>query len=131
MIDYILLAEFDDVKGKMIRHAYPSMVTETSYQEQDKKGTKKYSQQIEDKLAEMIIPDTGNDRMIDTVFFMVNKPTVNEIQNNMKQLVKSKTSLWNKIYTQKRQDYLSKHLDTKINCKLSKIIDMEWTPFLP
>ena len=81
MIDYILLAEFDDLKGKVIRHAYPKMVKDTSFPEPEanKNKSKKYQPQIEDKLAEMIIPDTGNDRMIDTVFFMVNKPNIYDV----------------------------------------------------
>ena len=28
MIDYILLAEFDDLKGKIIRYSYPKKVTD-------------------------------------------------------------------------------------------------------
>ena len=103
MIDYILLAEFDDLKGKVIRHAYPEMVRDTSFPEPDKsnpkQGSKKYQPQIEDKIAEMIIPDTGNDRMIDTVFFMVNKPNIYDVQVNMKTLVKNKNQLFSKIYT--------------------------------
>ena len=26
MVDYIILAEFDDLKGKIIRHSYPSNI---------------------------------------------------------------------------------------------------------
>ena len=61
MIDYILLAEFDDLKGKVIRYSHP------------KKVATEDEPNIEDRLAENIIPDTGNDRMIDTCFFMVNR----------------------------------------------------------
>jgi hypothetical protein len=59
----------------------------------------------------MIIPDTGNDRMIDTVFFMVNKPSTYEVMVNMKTLVKNKNQLWSKIYTQQRQEFLSNFLE--------------------
>lgn len=69
MIDYILLAEFDDLKGKVIRYSYPSKIQS----EEENNGN------IEDRIAENIIPDTGNDRMIDTCFFMVNRPSVNQI----------------------------------------------------
>ena len=67
MIDYILLAEFDDLKGKVIRHAYPESI----------KNEEENNVNIDDRLAENIIPDTGNDRMIDTCFFMVNRPPLN------------------------------------------------------
>ena len=28
MVDYIILAEFDDLQGKIIRHSYPSNIIE-------------------------------------------------------------------------------------------------------
>ena len=35
MIDYILLAEFDDLKGKMIRYSHPSKVSDLEAEERD------------------------------------------------------------------------------------------------
>ena len=82
MIDYILLAEFDDLKGKMIRYSHPSKISDLESAEYQvsspsKKQQSKYT--AEDRIAEMIIPDTGNDRMIDTVFFIVNRPSLSQI----------------------------------------------------
>ena len=80
MIDYILLAEFDDLKGKVVRYCHPKKIEEV-----EDEGTTpgKYKVTLEDKLAEMIIPDTGNDRMIDSVFFMINRPKPNQVLQSL------------------------------------------------
>lgn len=92
MIDYILFAEFDDLKGKVIRHSYPNEIY-------DEEPVTTSRPPLSDRLAEMMVPDSGNDRMIDTVFFTVNRPSVAQVNQNMRQCFKSKSSLWAKIYT--------------------------------
>lgn len=130
MIDYILLAEFDDLKGKIIRYSYPQKVPDLEAPPDSEKSGSKYVQTLDDKMAEMIIPDTGNDRMIDTVFFMINKPKIGHVSYNLKTLVKSRSNLWSKIFSNERKDQLKKFTDIKISCHVFKIIDLEWVPII-
>ena len=104
MIDYILAAEFDDLKGKVIRFSYPTSLNSLEKGEPEsppKKGSKIQTPMgsIEDRVAEMIIPDTGNDRMIDSLFFMVNRPKLRTVASNMHSLVRSKNTILAKILT--------------------------------
>ena len=59
MADYILLAEFDDYKGRVLRYTHPGMIPDHE--------PYKSTTSLADRIAEMVIPDSGNDRMIDTV----------------------------------------------------------------
>ena len=78
MIDYIVLAEFDDLKGRVIRYTYPKQIPDFDLVAQ----TKSHNSFV-DRLAELMIPDTGNDRMIDIVYFMLNRPPFHEILKNL------------------------------------------------
>mmetsp|Transcript_26373 Transcript_26373/g.40267 ORF Transcript_26373/g.40267 Transcript_26373/m.40267 type:complete len:90 (-) Transcript_26373:261-530(-) len=83
----VFVAQFDDYKGKVIRTHYPPK-EQVRGLEDIKEGGR--TQSIEDRLAELIIPDSGNDRMTDTSFFVLNRPPVKQIQQNVRELEKSR-----------------------------------------
>jgi hypothetical protein len=74
MIDYILCAEFDDLKGRVMRCCYPSSIPDI-----ETKAPGAGSQSFDDKILELCLPDSGNDRMIDTCYFMLNCPQGKDI----------------------------------------------------
>ena len=74
MIDYILLAEFDDYKGRVLRYTYPQKIPDF-----DSFANSKSTTSFADRISELIIPDSGNDRMIDTVYFMLNRPSLKDL----------------------------------------------------
>ena len=71
MIDYVLLGEFDDLKGRVFRYAYPNPLPE--YEPNDPGSN------FEDSLCNMLVPETGPNRMVDSVFFVYNKPSFKEL----------------------------------------------------
>ena len=161
MADYILLAEFDDLKGKVIRYSHPTNLVDdlcnkskmdaasstlhktpttmmgSSGVAAHQKRSASHSQSptldaqtLQERIPEFIIPDTGYDRMIDCIFFTLNRPKLATSSGNMRQLLKSKQSLLGKIFQDpSRRSLLKKFEGVRWRIKFYNVIDLKWEPY--
>ena len=79
----------------------------------------------------MMIPDSGNDRMIDVVFFQMRKPNLKAVQSQLSALSKNKESLYNSMMSAERVQKLNGVLNIKIKCKFFTVSDLQWQQYLP
>lgn len=160
MADYILLAEFDDLKGKVIRYSHPTNLVDdicnkakmdassaliktptnmmgsggvAAHQKRPSSSPAQSPmdpQALQERIPEFIIPDTGYDRMIDCIFFTLNRPKLSATTSNMRQLLKSKQNLFGKIIQDpSRRSWLKQFENIKWRVKFFNVIDLKWEPY--
>ena len=133
MVDYVVCSEFHDTEGKIVRASTPTNLLDDMMQvNPTPPGTKpdqpveKRRQALQDRVCEFMIPFCGKDRMIDRAFFEINRPKMAQMSQNMRSLVKSKKTMFEKIMSDKRIQNLEGILAQRWQVKFYRINDLEW-----